>query len=217
MRRLLLAGPVLAVALAGCASSGGDQAEAPKVSCSYRADGNAQAAGTPSTTALLKPKTLTFHLAVGANQSKTDLPITTTTTAPCTVNAMAYLASKGYFDATSCHRLTTAGIYVLQCGDPTATGSGTPGFSYADELSGSETYGAGTIAMANAGPNTNGSQFFVVYADSQLPPKYTVWGHIDAAGIAAVAAVAKAGTDNANGSGDGHPKSPVNIVSVSAS
>ena len=65
---------------------------------------------------------------------------------------------------------------MLQCGDPTATGTGGPGYSYADELSGEETYPAGTLAMANAGPNTNGSQFFIVYEDTELPPSYTVFG-----------------------------------------
>ena len=68
------------------------------------------------------------------------------------------------------------GIYVLQCGDPTGTGTGGPGYSFDDELTGDETYPAGTLAMANAGPNTNGSQFFIVYGDTPLPPNYTVFG-----------------------------------------
>src|SRR5699024_8063385 len=80
--------------------------------------------------------------------------------APCTVNSFLSLAGQEYFDDTDCHRLTTEGIFVLQCGDPTGTGSGGPGYSFADELDGSETYPAGTLAMANAGPDTNGSQFF---------------------------------------------------------
>src|SRR5699024_6566030 len=94
--------------------------------------------------------------------------------APCTVNSFLSLAGQEYFDDTDCHRLTTEGIFVLQCGDPTGTGSGGPGYSFADELDGSETYPAGTLAMANAGPDTNGSQFFVVYDDSPLPADYTV-------------------------------------------
>lgn len=135
--------------------------------------------------------------------------------APCTAGSFTSLAEQGYFDGTECHRLTTAGIYVLQCGDPTGTGAGGPGYSFADELSGSETYPAGTLAMANAGPNTNGSQFFVVYEDTQLPPAYTVFGTVDDAGLEVVRAVAKGGSDESNGPGDGAPKEKVVIESVS--
>jgi peptidyl-prolyl cis-trans isomerase B (cyclophilin B) len=133
-------------------------------------------------------------------------------TAPCTVNSFTSLAKQGYFDETKCHRLTTQGIYVLQCGDPTGTGMGGPGYQYDDELSGSETYGAGTLAMANAGPGTNGSQFFIVFDDSQLPPSYTVFGKVDAAGIKTVQKVAAKGTET--GTPDGPPKQPVEIAAV---
>lgn len=132
--------------------------------------------------------------------------------APCTVNSFTSLASQGYFDGTSCHRLTTAGIFVLQCGDPTATGAGGPGYAFADELTGDETYPAGTLAMANAGPGTNGSQFFVVYGDTELPASYTVFGTIDEASVATVADVAAAGV--ADGSGDGAPATPVDLEFV---
>ena len=101
---------------------------------------------------------------------------------------------------------------MLQCGDPTATGMGGPGYQYDDELSGSETYGAGTLAMANAGPGTNGSQFFIVFDDSQLPPSYTVFGKVDAAGIKTVQKVAAKGTET--GTPDGPPKQPVEIATV---
>ena len=153
---------------------------------------------------------------------------------PCTVNSFASLAKQGYFDNTSCHRLTTANIFVLQCGDPTATGGGDPGYSFADELDGAnalatdedatkqyaaqggtgdiKTYAAGTVAMANAGPGTNGSQFFLVYDDSPLPPAYSVFGTIDAGGLKVLDSVAKAGTSD--GGEDGAPKTPVDIDSV---
>jgi len=136
---------------------------------------------------------------------------------PCTVNSFVSLAEQGYFDATECHRLTTAGIFVLQCGDPTATGSGGPGYSFEDELSGEETYPAGTLAMANAGPNTNGSQFFIVYGDTPLPASYTVFGTVDEAGVKLVEGVAEEGTDNANAQGDGAPNQAVEIESVTVS
>jgi peptidyl-prolyl cis-trans isomerase B (cyclophilin B) len=134
--------------------------------------------------------------------------------ATCTVNSFVYLAAKNYFSQTSCHRLTTSGIFVLQCGDPTGTGSGGPGYQFSDEnLSGAK-YVAGTVAMANAGPNTNGSQFFLVYQKSAgLHPNYTPFGTI-VSGLKIIQNVAKAGSDNANGPGDGHPKEKVVIKSV---
>jgi len=135
--------------------------------------------------------------------------------AQLTVLALTALAKGGYFDQTLCHRLTTAGIYVLQCGDPTATGSGGPQFTYRDENLPTTTtndYPAGIVAMANSGPNTNGSQFFFVYADTTLPPSYTRWGVITK-GLDIVKAIAAAGT--ANGSGDGAPKQTIAIEKVS--
>jgi peptidyl-prolyl cis-trans isomerase B (cyclophilin B) len=133
--------------------------------------------------------------------------------APCAVESFASLAEQHYYDQTKCHRLTTSGIYVLQCGDPTGTGSGGPGYSFADELSGKEKYTRGVIAMANSGPNTNGSQFFIVYKNTQLPPSYTIFGSVTS-GLKIVDKVAAAGTDNANGQGDGHPKLPISLTSV---
>jgi peptidyl-prolyl cis-trans isomerase B (cyclophilin B) len=133
---------------------------------------------------------------------------------PCTVNSFVSLAGQGYYDGTTCHRMTTEGILVLQCGDPTATGSGGPGYAFADELTGSETYPAGTLAMANAGPNTNGSQFFIVYGETPLPPNYTVFGSVDEATVGAIQQVAQDGTDDANGPGDGAPNTPVDIATI---
>ncbi|MFG6402422.1 MULTISPECIES: peptidylprolyl isomerase [unclassified Microbacterium] len=131
---------------------------------------------------------------------------------PCTVGSFVSLAEQQYFDGTDCHRLTTQGIFVLQCGDPTGTGRGGPGYSFDDELDGSETYPAGTVAMANAGPDTNGSQFFLVYEDSQLPPSYTVFGQMDAAGLEVVRQIAAVGAEG--GAADGAPATPVTITSV---
>jgi peptidyl-prolyl cis-trans isomerase B (cyclophilin B) len=131
--------------------------------------------------------------------------------APCTVNSFVFLASKNFFSNTQCHRLTTSGIFVLQCGDPTGTGSGGPGYKFNDENLSGAAYPAATVAMANSGPNTNGSQFFLVYKDTSLPPSYTPFGTITA-GLSVIENVAKAGTDN--GTGDGHPKEKVVIESV---
>ena len=132
--------------------------------------------------------------------------------APHTVNSFVFLAGKHYFDNTPCHRLTTSGIYVLQCGDPTGSGSGGPGYQFKDENLGAiknNTYPAGIVAMANAGPNTNGSQFFLVYKDSGLSPDYTPFGHI-ISGLDVVQKIAAAGS---NPPGDGAPKQPVVIES----
>jgi peptidyl-prolyl cis-trans isomerase B (cyclophilin B) len=132
--------------------------------------------------------------------------------APHTVNSFAFLAAKGYFTDTPCHRLTTSGIYVLQCGDPTGTGTGGPGYTIPDENLAGATYPAGTIAMANTGqPHTGGSQFFFVYANTSLPPQYTPFGHVDAAGLAVLRKIAAAGTDDSNGPGDGKPNQSVVI------
>jgi peptidyl-prolyl cis-trans isomerase B (cyclophilin B) len=132
--------------------------------------------------------------------------------APHTVNSFAFLSGKGYFNDTPCHRLTTAGIFVLQCGDPTGTGTGGPGYTIPDENLKGATYPAGTVAMANAGPNTGGSQFFFVYADTPLPASYTPFGHVTA-GLSVLQRIAKAGSDNSGGQGDGHPLQPVVIES----
>jgi peptidyl-prolyl cis-trans isomerase B (cyclophilin B) len=145
--------------------------------------------------------------------------------APCTVNNFASLAQKGYFNDTHCHRLTTAPtLFVLQCGDPKGDGSGGPGYQFADEypsnqyppgspeLSQPVVYPRGTLAMANAGPGTNGSQFFFVYKDSQLPPNYTVFGKVDDKDMGVLDKIGAAGT--VDGSPDGKPKADVVITSA---
>ncbi len=138
-----------------------------------------------------------------------------TAAAPCTVNSFAFLASQHYFDATSCRRLTTSGIFVLQCGDPTGTGAGGPGYKFADENLNGAMYPAGTVAMANSGRNTNGSQFFLVYADTQLEPNYTPFATITG-GLDVVKTIAAAGSDNSHGPGDGAPLLPTTIVQLVA-
>jgi peptidyl-prolyl cis-trans isomerase B (cyclophilin B) len=134
--------------------------------------------------------------------------------ATCTVNSFVHLAEQKYFSNTKCHRLTTASIFVLQCGDPTGTGTGGPGYEFASENLKGAKYPAGTVAMANTGqPDSNGSQFFLVYKNTPLPASYTPFGTITQ-GLPILDAVAKAGSDNSNGPGDGHPKENVVIDSV---
>jgi peptidyl-prolyl cis-trans isomerase B (cyclophilin B) len=154
----------------------------------------------------------TGQVPVTIETSAGDIPVTLDAdTAPCTVNSFTSLASQGFYDDTECHRLTTAGIFVLQCGDPTATGTGGPGYSFPDELSGTETYSPGTLAMANAGPDTNGSQFFLVYEQSPLPPAYTVFGTVSEEGLQVLQEIAAGGSDDSNAPGDGKPKTEVDI------
>jgi peptidyl-prolyl cis-trans isomerase B (cyclophilin B) len=141
---------------------------------------------------------------------------------PCTVNSFASLANQQYFEGTKCHRLTTyPDLSVLQCGDPKGDGTGSPGYQFADEYPTNQypdgspelkkpiIYPRGTVAMANSGPGTNGSQFFLVYKDSKLPPNFTVFGTIQPDGLATLDKIAAAGT--ADGKVEGQPKVPVNI------
>jgi len=141
--------------------------------------------------------------------------------AMCTVNSFVYLAGKDYFSDTKCHRLTTSGIYVLQCGDPSGTGSGGPGYRFANEVVGdsataSADFPAGTVAMAHSSQaSSNGSQFFLVYKTTTLPRDYTPFGTITS-GLGVIQRVAKAGVASAaGGPGDGPPKESVIIESVS--
>lgn len=146
--------------------------------------------------------------------------------APITITSLQTLMKAKYFDGTYCHRLTTQGLFVLQCGDPTASGSGSPtGWKgYVDEnlpKAAGINYPAGTLAMANSGPNTNGSQMFFVYADTQLGPNYTIIGKITK-GLDIVKFVAAAGAASSDGqggyvrSGDGLPIQTVSLNKVVA-
>ncbi len=139
---------------------------------------------------------------------------------PITVTSIAALANASYYNNSLCHRLTTEGIYVLQCGDPTASGSGSPtGWTgYVDENLPKATginYPAGTVAMANSGPKTNGSQFFLVYQDTTLGANYTIWGKI-IKGLDLVQKVGAVGAYQMSGNqamyaGDGYPIQTVEI------
>jgi len=204
--------------LAGCAGStpaappaGEPGAGSASAACAYPTSGKPSVDVTPP--------------AEGTERPTGDVPVTLETSAgqismtltgertPCTVESFVSLAQQQYFTNTTCHRLTTQGIYVLQCGDPTGSGRGGPGYTFADELDGGETYPAGTVAMANTGqPGTNGSQFFLVYADTKLPPSYTVFGKLSPEGLAVVEKIGQAGVEG--GAADGRPATPVEITAV---
>lgn len=214
--RVLAAVPVLLLplTLAACSEDGTTTASDPEpdvetTQCEYVEDGmppakevdlpSAEAPAAGETPVTLETSAGTFELVLDA------------AAAPCTTHSFVSLAEQGWFDGTSCHRLVTSGIQVLQCGDPTGTGTGGPGYSFPDELTGDETYPAGTLAMANAGPDTNGSQFFIVYGETPLPPQYTVFGTVSDDTVAAIEEVAADGTTPPN---DGAPNTPVDIESA---
>jgi len=165
------------------------------------------------------PHTVTFSTNCG------DIVVETVgKKAPVTITALTTLAKAGYFNQSICHRLTTQGLFVLQCGDPTASASGSPtGWKgYVDEnlpVGKTLTYPAGTVAMANSGPNTNGSQIFFVYGDSNLQANYTVWGIITSGldiliSIASLGAVQPDGKGKYVYAGDGFPVQLVAIEKV---
>ncbi|MFG1608967.1 peptidylprolyl isomerase [Actinoplanes sp. NPDC049265] len=253
-RQVIIASAIAVVVIAGGAvwlvSALGDD-DKPKneagspppgtVACTWKpeAGGEAQGGakpvdvGTPPPNAANTGKdTLTITSSLGPITATVDKSKT-----PCTASAFEFLASKKFWDGSKCHRMTTQGIKVLQCGDPTAKGkgyrqtdgTGGPSFRYAEENlptnsgastgpdgkpSGPPAYPVGSIAMAKTQePASTGSQFFIVYGETPLPPDYTLLGSITA-GMDVVQKIAKGGVDDANGPGDGHPKVELEIKSL---
>jgi eukaryotic-like serine/threonine-protein kinase len=187
----------------------------------------ARNAVTPPRTGKVATTPAPVDLDIVTNRGKIGLQLANNES-PCTVHSFVSLARQKFFDDTQCHRLTTSpGLSVLQCGDPKGNGTGGPGYQFADEYPTNQyppgdpalkkpvIYPRGTLAMANAGPSTNGSQFFMVYRDSLLPPAYTVFGTIDTTGLAVVDKIAAAGV--AGGGADGAPATTVTITSASLS
>ncbi|AKK08914.1 peptidylprolyl isomerase [Corynebacterium testudinoris] len=186
------------------------------VTCTYEPAGDAsREVSTPTTENVPATGTVTVTLATNKGDIGMELD---RSVSPCTVNAVEHLAEQGYYNDTVCHRLTTSGIHVLQCGDPSGSGAGGPGFQFANEYPTDETDGAatspviyprGSIAMANAGAGTNGSQFFLNYLDSPLAPDYTYFGQISEGGLKVLDDIAGVGVTN--GAADGAPAEEVRI------
>ena len=189
-------------------------AKVPAIKCTpTKAVGHTPPSVAPADRVLKRmPRTFTFVTNCG------NIVVTTVgAKAPITLTQLSTLARGGYFNNSLCHRLTTQGLYVLQCGDPTATGGGGPNFTYRDEnlpTEGLNNYPAGTVAMANSGPGTNGSQFFLVFADTTLGANYTIWGTVTQ-GLEIVKAIAKAGVKG--GGADGAPSQQIEIKRVTVS
>ncbi|MFF8386604.1 peptidylprolyl isomerase [Streptomyces kanasensis] len=231
-RRNTVVAAVLAVVLA----AGGAVYASVQLTGDGRDDVDGAAAGSPSPTpsapspspspepSMAVDTAATYTMALRTNHGDVTVAMDAAKT-PRTVNSFRHLAGRGYFDGTTCHRLTTQGIFVLQCGDPTGDGTGGPGYHVPDEnlaslgkpgANGKVTFKAGTVAMANTGaPNSGGSQFFLVYQDSELPPAYTPFGTMDAAGLKTVRKIAEGGAEGSTG--DGAPKKPVTIEKATVS
>ncbi len=195
----------------------------PKAEPTGEAEGSLDCAppGTPRADSLSWEKAPDAAPAAGSsivlNTNCGDITIALDPEAPKTIASEAFLASEGFYNSTTCHRLTTEGIYVLQCGDPKGDGTGGPGYVVPDEnlptdvAEGDVSYPAGTVAMANAGPGTSGSQFFIVYQDTVLPAGYSIWGRVTS-GLEMVQEIAALGVSG--GSTDGAPSQPVFIESA---
>jgi peptidyl-prolyl cis-trans isomerase B (cyclophilin B) len=250
----LAVGLVLVVAIVVGLFVGGVFSSKPKpattATCAWNTPANAADltdVGRPPTSGEQRTGTETMTLATDQGTVSISLDLAK---APCAGSSFKYLAGKNFFDNTLCHRLTTSGIFVLQCGDPKATGSGGPAYTFADEnlpaapasasasasasadpsasagaspsasasaapSQGTVTYARGTVAMANSGPDTNGSQFFIVYKDSQMAPNYSVIGTV-VSGLDVVDKIAAGGAVDAKGAAttDGKPKTAITIQTL---
>lgn len=209
-----------ATASASATSSAAAVAE-PAHHCTYTSNGS----GKPSLPTASPDYNASYTAAINTNLGKIGISLLNSK-ATCTVNSFAHLAETNFFNNTQCWRVSnTSGLYLLQCGDPNATaksklscssstlGSGGPGYQFADENLTGATYPAGTVAMANGGANTNGSQFFLVFKSTTLPASYTPFGKITS-GLDILQNVAKAGTSCTIQAGGGVPKKKVIINSV---
>ena len=211
-----------ATASASATSSASSVAE-PAHHCTYTTTGS----GKPSMPTASPDYNAGYTATINTNLGKIGITLLNSK-ATCTVNSFAHLAATNFFNNTQCWRVDNSnGIYMLQCGDPTATatsklscssstlGAGGPGYQFADENLKGATYPAGTVAMANGGANTNGSQFFLVFKNTSLSPSYTPFGKITS-GLDILQKVAKAGTSCSLSAsvGGGVPKEKVIINSV---
>lgn len=207
------------------ASASAAAAAEPASHCTYTTSGAAPAAKKVSLPPTTPNGKASYTATINTNRGPIDIKLLNSK-ATCAVNSFVHLAKADFWNDTQCHRVSdSGGLYMLQCGDPTAKasqalscssttlGTGGPGYEFADENLTGATYKAGTVAMANSGANTNGSQFFLVFKDTSLSPNYTPFGTITA-GLDILQNVAKAGTSCTFSAGGGVPKEKVVINSV---
>jgi peptidyl-prolyl cis-trans isomerase B (cyclophilin B) len=211
---------LLSLSLAACTSDNKPEGDdLPTVgfsgTCNYEATGSAaKTVDLPPTSEISNEGTVDFTLTLTEGDLTGPVRVTMDrSNAPCAVNSFESLVKQDYYTGTTCHRLVPG--FVLQCGDPSGIGNGGPGYRYDDELTGNEKYTTGTVAMANAGPNTNGSQFFFMLADNpSMAASYTVLGHVsDDASLAILKQIEAAGLDPNDSKGIA-PILPVSIDSI---
>jgi len=183
----------------------------PTTPCSYPTSGTAaKPVAPPDNLSPLNTGTVEADLTIN------DSPVPVTldrSLAPCGVNAFLSLAQQGFYNDTTCHRLTVSGaLNILQCGDPSGKGNGGPGYSFATEVASTATYPVGTVALANAGGDTNGSQFFIVYGPTTLDPSYTILGTVGGDGMTVINQIAAGGT--VGGGQEGAPTTTATIQTV---
>ncbi|MFD9222326.1 peptidylprolyl isomerase [Streptomyces sp. NPDC060064] len=196
-----------AVSLTGRGTDAKSPAAAP---CSYTPTGGKRSVGIPAFDA--KTAARPYQAKLATNMGTVTLEALTEN-APCATNSFSFLARKGYFDDSKCHRVTTRGIFVLECGDPAGEGKADPGYFFRDENLDGAKYSAGTVAMSKAVPGRNGSQFFITYADPEyhMQPGWTPFARV-VDGLDVLKKIAENGT--LDGSTDGRPKEAVIIKSV---
>jgi peptidyl-prolyl cis-trans isomerase B (cyclophilin B) len=196
----------------GVAAAAGTFTSTKPFTCSYTVSG--KAARKVSLPPRQPDMSATYTAKIKTNRGTIDINLENAKAA-CTVNSFVSLADQKFFNNTPCPRLVTTGIFVLQCGDPTGTGSGGPGYKFKSENLTGAKYTAGTVAMANSGTSdSNGSQFFMVYKNTtELSASYTPFGTITS-GLNVLRAIAAKGDNNSNPAGGGNPKEKVQIESV---
>ncbi len=209
--------PPAAAATSGATGAASAPA-APSGSCAFKPDTsgnpNLTKTGLPPTSGY--PTTGTEAMTMNTSQGKIVITLDVAH-APCTAASFAYLAGKKFFNGSTCHRLVNGGIFVLQCGDPTGSGSGGPSYTIPDEnlpTAQGTGYGAGVVAMANTGqPGSGSSQFFLVFKDSSagLTPTYAVIGKVTT-GLDVLQKIGAAGV--VGGGGDGAPKLTTKITTL---
>lgn len=214
--------PSASASASASASTSAAAVTEPATHCTYTTTSTGAKPSLPPATPDYKA---TYTATINTNLGKISINLLNSK-ATCTVNSFVHLAETKFFNDTQCWRVSNSdSVYILQCGDPTAKaadklscssatlGDGGPGYQFDDENLTGATYKAGTVAMANGGANTNGSQFFMVFKDSTLSPAYTPFGTVTS-GLDILQNVAKAGTSCTISAGGGVPKEKVVINSV---
>ena len=214
IRLLVVLLACLALVASGCGDDGKKADAGSSGPCTYKDSGR-----QPVREVTKPPSTPTVDSAVEVTMDTNfgKVPITLDgAKTPCAVNSFLSLAKQGYYDKTDCNRVAfdSRGFAILQCGDPTGTGGGDPGYEFAEEVTGDEQYTSGVIAMAKGdAPATSGGQFFVALDNSQLPPDYTIFGKLSEAGLTVFR---KAATAALKGKPDGYDGAPGTKVEIRA-